>query len=158
MLTPRPPFLGGQFFYSPFAKRFEGQAKGEKEMKKSFLIVGALGAILSTNGYAVQSQTVVVSYNCPNGCELVHAVTSDGVTYNWCQCADGTHVDPTINIVNEAPSPSEIQQVMSQSVLNQAAIKNAKRNKDISARTATVSPKVVKKVVYEEIVEDEDAE
>ena len=124
-------------------------------MKKSFLIVGVIGAILSTNGYAVQSQTVLVSYNCPEGCELRQAIESDGVTYSWCACADGTEVDPTINIVNKAPSPNEIQQVMSQSVLNQAAIKNAKKTKATSVRAATVSPKVVKKIVYEEIVSDD---
>ena len=36
--------------------------QGEKEMKKSFLIVGALGAILATNGYA----NIVISEDTPD--------------------------------------------------------------------------------------------
>ncbi|MFQ6696052.1 MAG: hypothetical protein ACLRFF_03475 [Alphaproteobacteria bacterium] len=39
-------------------------------MKKSFLIVSALGAIIATNGYAVQSGGVGVTLKCPDGCVL----------------------------------------------------------------------------------------
>ena len=133
-------------------------------MKKSFLIVGVLGAIIATNGYAVQSQTVVVTYTCPAGCELIQggiSQTGSGISTTGsasatpiCKCPDGDQ-DPTITIENTSPSPSEIQQVISQSVLNQAAIKNAKKTKATSVRAATVSPKVVKKIVYEEIVSDD---
>ena len=131
-------------------------------MKKSFLIFGALAAILSTNGFAVQSQTVVVTYTCPAGCELIPggiSQTGSGISETGsasatpiCKCPDGDQ-NPTITIENTSPSTSEIQQVMSQSVLNQAAIKNAKKLNAV--RAASVSPKMVKKIVYEEVVSDE---
>ena len=123
-------------------------------MKKSFLIFGIIGAILSTNGYAVQSQDVTVKYTCPDGCELKSSIDSSGLTIAWCKCENG-EVDPKITIENIAPSSSEIREIMSQSVLNQAAIKNAKKKKTTSARMTTVSPKVVKKIVYEEIISDD---
>lgn len=124
-------------------------------MKKTFLIAGLIAGLTATNGYAVgQQQTVVVTYTCPTGCELHTFVHQDGLTGAFCTCEDGTQVDPTVTIEDTAPSPSEIQQVMSQSTLNQAAIKNAKKQNKVSARVAE-TPKMVKKIVYEEIISDD---
>lgn len=124
-------------------------------MKKTFLIAGLIAGLTATNGYAVGQQTVVVIYTCPTGCELHTFTHQDGRTGAFCTCEDGTRVDPTVTIENTAPSPSEIQQVMSQSVLNQAAIRNAQKQNKVSVRSATVMPKMTKKIVYEEIVSDD---
>lgn len=61
---------------------FVKKIKGEKEMKKSFLIVSVIGAILSTNGYAVQSD-VVVTFKCPDGCVL-YTSQSGGTFEAYC--------------------------------------------------------------------------
>lgn len=123
-------------------------------MKKTFLIAGLIAGLTATNGYAVQSQYVVVTYTCPEGCELYTSIDKDGFTIANCQCSDGTVTDPRISIKDLTPSHSEIQQVMSQSTLNQAAIKNAKKQNKVSARVAEM-PKMVKKIVYEEIISDD---
>lgn len=123
-------------------------------MKKTFLIAGLIAGLTATNGYAVGSQTVFVTYICPDGCELHTFVDNSGLTLAECRCSDGTVTDPRISIENLNPSPSEIQQVMSQSTLNQAAIKNAKKRNKVSARVAEM-PKMVKKIVYEEIISDD---
>ena len=126
-------------------------------MKKTFLIAGLIAGLTATNGYAVGSQTVVVEYDCPAGCELRTITRSNGTIIVRCDCEDGTEVEPTITIQDLAPSPSTIQEVMSQSTLNQAAMKNAKKVNKVSARAAE-TPKMVKKIVYEEIISDDDAE
>ena len=54
-------------------------------MKKSFLIVGALGVFLSTNGYAVQSGGAVITYTCPAGCTLSVSTTAGGQTVAQCR-------------------------------------------------------------------------
>ncbi len=126
-------------------------------MKKTFLIAGLIAGLTATNGYAVQSQTVVVTFVCPPGCELYTSMSTSGYTYARCDCGK-FDTDPEVVIQDTQPSPSEIQNIMGQSALNQAAIKDAKKMKTTSARVATISPKVVKKVVYEEIVKDNDAE
>lgn len=123
-------------------------------MKKTFLIAGLIAGLTATNGYAVGSQIVVVTYTCPDGCELYTFVGNDGWTRASCNCSDGTVTDPSISIKDFTPSPSEIQQVMSQSTLNQAAIKNAKKQNKVSARVAEM-PKITKKIVYEEIISDD---
>lgn len=61
---------------------FVKKIKGEKEMKKSFLIVGVIGAIIATNGYAVQSD-VVVTLKCPDGCAL-YTSQSGGTFEAYC--------------------------------------------------------------------------
>ena len=126
-------------------------------MKKTFLIAGLIAGLTATNGYAVGSQTVVVEYHCPAGCELSTITRQDGTIFANCYCEDGTKVEPKITIEDLTPSPSEIQQIMSQSTLNQAAMKNAKKVNKVSARAAE-TPKMVKKIVYEEIISDDDAE
>ena len=126
-------------------------------MKKTFLIAGLIAGLTATNGYAVGSQTVVVTYDCPSGCELHSISHSDGSILVYCSCGNGTEVEPTITIKDYAPSPSTIREVMSQSTLNQAAMKNAKKVNKVSARAAE-TPKMVKKIVYEEIISDDDAE
>lgn len=123
-------------------------------MKKTFLIAGLVAGLTATNGYAVGSQAVVVTYTCPDGCELFTIVDADGTTRAICTCSGGTVTDPKVSIENFTPSPSEIQQVMSQSTLNQAAIKNAKKQNKVSARVAEM-PKITKKIVYEEIISDD---
>ena len=132
-------------------------------MKKTFLIAGLIAGLTATNGYAVGSQTVVVTYGCPDGCELLTSGTwTDGNGAGhlkvYCECPDGTTPDATVHIKDLAPTPATMQEVMSQSTLNQAAIKNVKKTKTTSARAVTVSPKVIKKVVYEEIISDDYAE
>ncbi len=123
-------------------------------MKKTFLIAGLIAGLTATNGYAVGSQTVVVNYSCPDGCELYTSIYEGGGTVARCKCSDGTVTEPRVSIENLTPSPSEIQQVMSQSTLNQAAIKNAKKQNKVSARVAEM-PKITKKIVYEEIISDD---
>ncbi|MBQ3784986.1 MAG: hypothetical protein II843_01160 [Alphaproteobacteria bacterium] len=123
-------------------------------MKKSFLIAGLIAGLTATNGYAVGSQTVVVTYTCHDGCQLITEAWYDGMIVARCKCSDGTVTDPKVSIENLNPSPSEIQQIMSQSTLNQATIKNAKKTKKVSARVAE-TPKMVKKIVYEEIISDD---
>ncbi len=123
-------------------------------MKKTFLIAGLIAGLTATNGYAVQSQIVVVTYTCPDGCELYTLVSEGGLTLAKCRCSGGTVTDPKVSIDDLTPSPSEIQQVMSQSTLNQAAIKNAKKQNKVSARVAEM-PKITKKIVYEEIISDD---
>ena len=126
-------------------------------MKKTFLIAGLIAGLTATNGYAVGSQTVVVTYTCPAGCELNQFIRSDGTISAWCTCEYG-QAEPRISIKDLAPSPSKIQEVMNQSMLNQAAIKNAKKTKLTSVRAVAIPPKMVKKVVYEEIISNDDAE
>lgn len=122
-------------------------------MKKSFLIAGIMGAILSTNGHAAQN--VLVEYTCPAGCYLDYAIdggggaTGAGTTYAICrEVVDGyTGVcraggEPIVNI---------IYYTTGEGVLTVTP----KKDKKTSARATTVLPKVVKKVVYEEIVEDD---
>ena len=125
-------------------------------MKKSFLILGVFGAFLSTNGYAVQSQDMIVIFTCPIGCQLsLQTYNSTGDQVARCYCDDGSTIDPTIKIEDTSPSPATIQQVMNQSEINQAAIKNVKKQNKVSARAAAISPKMVKKIVYEEIISDD---
>lgn len=124
-------------------------------MKKTFLIAGLIAGLTATNGYAVGSQTVIVVYTCPDGCQLITDVSTDATTIASCECSDGTVTEPSVSINDLTPSPSEIQQVMSQSTLNQAAIKNAKKQNKVSVRSATVMPKMTKKIVYEEIISDD---
>ncbi|MFQ6727231.1 MAG: hypothetical protein ACLRFF_02635 [Alphaproteobacteria bacterium] len=123
-------------------------------MKKTFLIMGLIAGLTATNGYAVSSQTVIVTYTCPDGCELSTHILQNGTTVAGCKCSDGTVTDPNVSTEDLTPSPSEIQRVMSQSTLNQAAIKNAKKVNKVSARAAEM-PKMVKKIVYEEIISDD---
>lgn len=123
-------------------------------MKKTFLIAGLIAGLTATNGYAVGSQAVHVTYTCPDGCQLITEAWYDGMIIARCKCSDGTVTDPRVSIKNPAPSHSEIQQVMSQSTLNQATIKNAKKVNKVSVRAAE-TPKMVKKIVYEEIISDD---
>ena len=126
-------------------------------MKKSFLIVGALSAILSTNGYAVGSQDVVVEYYCPAGCELHFTNYSAGVTTAYCVGPNGEECDdPTVGIeVDNAISP--VTPVVNPTALkpNKTDKVNAKKSKKVSARAAEI-PKMVKKIVYEQVVEEDE--
>lgn len=88
---------------------FVKKIKGEKEMKKSFLIVGALGAILSTNGYAVQSGGVEVTFKCPDGCVLRTSQQGDTFkaycykpdTYEKCSGPTVKDFDVSANVMHE---------------------------------------------------------
>ena len=127
-------------------------------MKKTFLITGLIVGLTATNGYALQSQTVVVKVSCPENCTLVaeRPGSFSPNTLGICDCPDGP-VEPTVTITEQSPSPSTIQQVMNQSMLSQVAIKNAKKQNKVLVRIAEM-PKVTKKIVYEEIISDDDAE
>lgn len=78
-------------------------------MKKSFLIVSALGAIIATNGYAVQSGDVGVSLKCPAGCVL-HTYQQGGEFMAYCynpstleECSGPTvkNFDVSANVMHE---------------------------------------------------------
>ena len=128
-------------------------------MKKSFLIAGLIAGLTTTSGHAVQSQVVVVKVTCPENCTLVteRPDSSSPNTLGICDCPNGP-VEPTVTIIEQSPSPDTIQQVISKSMLSQAAIKNAKKTNKVSARSAEVGPKVIKKIVYEEIISDDETE
>ena len=79
-------------------------------MKKIFLIFGMAGCLSLLNGVnnanAVQSETVVVTYTCPAGCELSFSHHNDGATFAWCYTPGGEEcADPVVNISVEAISP-----------------------------------------------------
>lgn len=124
-------------------------------MKKVFLIAGLVACIGATNGYAAQSQVILVDYTCPDGCNLATISRSDGTTIAECRCKDGRTVDPEVTIQNAKPSSRQIQQVMSTSTLNQAV---KEKKEKVPVRAATIEPTMTKKIVYEEIVSEDYAE
>lgn len=119
-------------------------------MKKYFLIFGIMGGLFINNANAVQSDVVVVQYVCPSGCELYFFSGASGTTTAWCSHPDGTSCgDP--QVVIEAVSPNGNLQVSPVNKSNKVSSKK----KAVSSRSAE-TPKMVKKIVYEQIIEDEE--
>ena len=130
-------------------------------MKKIFLIFGMAGYLSLINGVnnanAVQSENVVVTYTCPDGCELRFIHSSNGTTHAWCFTPESENCDdPSVNIdVYNAISP--VTPVVNPTDLkpNKTDKVNAKKSKKVSARS-TETPRMVKKIVYEQIVEEDE--
>ena len=129
-------------------------------MKKIFLIFGMAGCLSVVNGInnanAVQSDDVVVTYTCPAGCELQFVHNSDGETGAWCAKPDGTTcADPNVNIFVEAISP--VTPVVNPTDLKPSKINNKVNSKKLNKTSARAAetPKMVKKVVYEQVVEED---
>ena len=97
-------------------------------MKKSFLIFGALGAILATNGYAVQSGGVVITYTCPEGCTLQKS-EFPGYTYATCKHEDGT----------DCGNPTRTETEIKATGVN--VVTPTKKVAPVSARAARIGPK-----------------
>ena len=121
-------------------------------MKKIFLIFGIMGGLFINNANAVQSDTVVVQYVCPSGCELYFFRAANGNTTALCRKTDGTSCEDP-QVVIRAVAPNGNLQVSPVSKTN----KVREKKKTVSARSAE-TPKMVKKIVYEQVVEDEDFE
>ncbi len=122
-------------------------------MKKIFLIAGLIAGLTATSGYAVGQQAVVVTLTCPQGCELVMTQAGEEFHDNtlgttaYCKCPNGNQ-KPTVT-TKSALSLSDVQEV------DQVAVKNTQKQNKVSVRSATVMPKMTKKIVYEEIVSDD---
>lgn len=129
-------------------------------MKKVFLIFSMAGCLSLINGInnagAVQSEDVVVTYTCPDGCEL-RFVHGGSVTMAKCQTPEGKICDgPSVNMeADNAISP--VTPVVNPTALkpNKTDKVNAKKSKKVSARSAE-TPRMVKKIVYEQIVEEDE--
>lgn len=133
-------------------------------MKKYFYILTMAGCLSLINGInnanAVQSEDVVVTFTCPAGCELYFVHDSDGSTSASCYATESAERcnDPIVNIdvfTDDAISPAT-------PVVNPTALKpnktdkvNAKKSKKVSARSAE-TPRMVKKIVYEQVVEEDE--
>lgn len=111
-------------------------------MKKSFLIVSALGAIIATNGYAVQSGAVVVTYTCPDGCVL-HTRQHGGEFVAYCY-NPRTHEscsDPKVNVQEHAMSADVIHEIEKMEKLDKTnATKQTKKTN--TARAAKIGKNV----------------
>ena len=133
-------------------------------MKKYFYILTMAGCLSLINGInnagAVQSEDVVVSYTCPDGCEVrfIHGSDgSDGTTYAWCFTPEGGNCDDPRVIINVDNAISPVTPVVNPTALkpNKTDKVKAKKSKKVSARSAE-TPKMVKKIVYEQIVEEDE--
>ena len=132
-------------------------------MKKYFYILTMAGCLSLINGIknanAIQSNDVIVTYTCPAGCELDFSHSSNGNTYAWCLTPEGERCDdPIVNIAvitDNAISP--VTPVVNPTALkpNKTDKVNAKKSKKVSARSAQ-TPRMVKKIVYEQIVEEDE--
>ena len=125
-------------------------------MKKYFLILGIMGGLFVNNASAVQSDTVVINFTCPDGCVLSYS-SMTGVTVAQCITSIGGRScgDPQIDIVENAVSPATYG--VNPTTDSNKTNKVSEKKKTVSARSAE-TPKMVKKIVYEQVVEDEDFE
>ena len=126
-------------------------------MKKSFLIVGLIAGLTATNSWAVQSGTLKVTCTCPEApgqwCTCIDRIVNGEQNF-YCDCTPNAPAQtPNINIVDITTTGGD------NSVIQQSQIKPVKQKKinGVSARAAEM-PKVTKKIVYEEIISDDDAE
>lgn len=107
-------------------------------MKKSFLIVGVIGAILSTNGYAVQSGGVGVTLKCPDGCVL-HTSQSGGNFEAYCY-NPSTHEECSgPKVSDHAMSADVIHEIMEELDKTNATKQTKKTN---TARAAKIGKNV----------------
>lgn len=111
-------------------------------MKKSFLIVGIMGAIVSTNGYAVQSGGIEVTLKCPDGCVLhtaQHGSNFGAYCYNpstYKECGD-----PKVIVREYAMSDDVIHEIKKMEELDKTnATKQTK--KTTTARAAKIGKNV----------------
>ena len=108
-------------------------------MKKIFLIAGLVAGFATTNGYAVGSQTVKVTYTCPAGCEIGTVQNQNGTTQVYCYIPNTTErcADPTVNILNYAIGPTDVEvQEVTPVKLNNT---NTKKSNKVSVRAAKVA-------------------
>ena len=134
-------------------------------MKKYFYILTMAGCLSLINGInnagAVQSEDVSVTYTCPDGCELSFMHSSNGISYAYCLTPGGEACDdPSVNIeVFTVDAISPVTPVVNPTALkpNKTDKVNAKKSKKVSARSAE-TPRMVKKIVYEQIVEEDEEE
>ena len=132
-------------------------------MKKVFLIFSMAGCLSLINGTnnanAVQSEYTVVTFTCPEGCELVFAHGSGGFTDAYCEGPNGDRCDDPIVGIEVRPDTaiSPVTPVVKPTDLkpNKTDKVNAKKSKKVSARAAEM-PKMVKKIVYEQVVEEDE--
>ena len=123
-------------------------------------MAGCLSLINGTNNAnAVQSEYTVVTFTCPAGCELLFSHGDGGFTAAYCMGQNGDRCDDPIVGIEVVPD-NAISPVTP--VVNPTALKpnkmdkvNAKKSKKVSARSAE-TPRMVKKIVYEQVVTDED--
>ena len=122
-------------------------------MKKTFLIAGLIAGLTATNGYAVQSGTITVECKCPEGCKCRAYTRPNGEQLFRCECLDFREPEPTptFDIIHTMVANQDT------GVIQQSQINKPIKQKKVSARVAEM-PKVTKKIVYEEIISDDDAE
>lgn len=131
-------------------------------MKKYFLVFGIMGGLFTNTANAVGSQAVV-TYTCPEGCQLsidsstyVSGQGGGGSAYGAPTCTNiqnGSDCgNPSVTIVTEnAIAPHNDLQISPVTKPNKASAKK----KAVSARAAEM-PKMVKKIVYEQVVEEDE--
>ncbi len=134
-------------------------------MKKVFLILIMIVCFSLVNGInsanAVQSDTTVITYTCPEGCSIIYK----GVGGNSWEVMSATCInlygescgDPVVNVVVTENAISPVTPVVNPTALkpNKTDKVNAKKSKKVSARSAE-TPRMVKKIVYEQIVEEDE--
>ncbi len=114
-------------------------------MKKVFLILGMVGGLSANNANATQSQAIV-DYICPDGCELHFSYNGSSVHASCAKPSGEACADPEVVISSIAPN---VNQPMSE--INKVKAKK----KTVSARSAE-TPRMVKKIVYEQVVEEDE--
>lgn len=116
-------------------------------MKKVFLIFSMAGCLSLINGInnagAVQSEDVVVTYTCPDGCEL-RFVHGGSVTMAKCQTPEGKICDgPSVNMeADNAISPVNATDLKPSKINNKV---NSKKLNKTSARAAETKPRIAPK-------------
>lgn len=121
-------------------------------MKKSFLIVSALGAIIATNGFAVGSQDVVTVYVCPEGCHqrVDYTGPSNGGTgVQTVRCVDANMNDcgkPEVHIIHTSVNSN------SWAVIDAPTLKQTSNSKQVKK---TSVDRAAKKIIYKEVIFDD---
>jgi len=110
-------------------------------MKKSFLILGALGAIIATNGHAVQSGVIDVTLTCPAGCVL-HTVQKGNsfIAYCWDDAHNRECADPKVNTKAVALPDDLIEQMKKTEKTVPARAAKVERNVKTATANTPSSP------------------
>ena len=124
-------------------------------MKKYFLIFGIMCGLFITNANAVQSDEVVVQFICPAWCELRFSHFSDGTTYASCRDSNDERCDDPEVVIMTDQTILPVTHEINPTTNSDKTTKVKAKQKAVSARSAE-TPKMVKKIVYEQVVEDED--
>ena len=143
-------------------------------MKKVFIIFSMAGCLSLVNGInnanALSNNPVItLSYTCPEGCTLQFVDTANGIiascvktymdlddpTYELngiiIPCADPTITFGTTNATVNLNDYDIISIPENMSLIDSKKVK--KQTKPVSARSAE-TPKMVKKIVYEQVMEE----